>query len=247
MPRARNVFVGTLAGFAAPMSAPSFAAVTFTDSTFNLANYTVVGPNKSDPAITIAYGQCATCGNPGQALQLIVTVPTSGMSDIGFLNNNFTYNPSVQGALSGIFASEDKNFSTTSSGTFGSNFRALIYQNGNYYVSGIPFPSFTGPGSTGYQTASGNLSANDFTLFNFLTFSFGSGHPDFSAAGSSFTLGIVSIGNNNNPATNESDFDNLLFSLIPVPEPSSWALMLLGFFAIGWAVRRPKRSATAAI
>ena len=247
MPRARNFFVGTLAGLAALMSAPSLAAVTFTDSTFNLANYTVVGPNKSNPAITITYDQCATCGNPGQALQLIVTVPTSGMSDISFLNNNFTYNPSAQGALSGILASEDKNVTTTSSGTLASNFRALIYQNGNYYVSGIPFPSFTGPGSTGYQTASGTLSANDFTLFDFLTFIFGSGHPDFSATASNFKLGIVFICNSNNPATNESDFDNLFFSLIPVPEPSSWALMLLGFCAIGLTVRRQKRSATTAI
>ena len=247
MPRARSFLLATMAGFAGLMSVPSRAGVTFTDNTFNLADYTIVGPTKSDPAIVITYDQCATCGNPGQALQLIITVPTSGKSDIGFLNNNFTYNPSVQGALSGIFASEDKNFSTTSSGTFGSNFRALIYQNGNYYVSGIPFPNFTGPGSTGYQTASGTLSASDFTLFDFLTFSFGSGHPDFSATGSSFDLGIVSIGNNNNPATNESDFDNLLFSLIAVPEPSSWALMLLGFCAIGFAVRRQQRNAGAAL
>lgn len=247
MPPVRSYLLGTITGFAALVSSSARAGPTFTDSTFNLADYTVVGPDKSNAGITITYDQCATCGNPGQALQLIITVPTSGMSAIGFLNNNFTYDPSVQGAVSSIFESEDKNFTTTSSGTFGSNFRSLLYQNGNYYVSGIPFPSFTGPGTTGYQTASGTLSANDFTLYNFLTLSFGVGHPDFSTSGTNFQLGIVSIGNNNSAATNESDFDNLLFSINPVPEPSTWALMLLGFGAIGLATRRQRRSAAATI
>ncbi|MGN6849422.1 MAG: PEPxxWA-CTERM sorting domain-containing protein [Sphingomicrobium sp.] len=241
MPRARNYLLGTLAALAGLIPSPAAAGPTFADNSFNLADYTIVGPNTSDGSISVSYAQCATCGNPGEALQLVVTVPTSGKSDIGFLNNNFTYDPSVQGALSGIYESEDKDLTTTSSGTFTTDFRSLIYQNGNYYISGIPFPSFTGPGTTGYQTASGTLSANDFTLYDFLTFSFGTGHPDFSATGSNFELGIVFIGNNNSAATNTTEFDNLLFSLIPVPEPSSWMLMLLGFSAIGMAARRQKR------
>jgi hypothetical protein len=37
---------------------------------------------------------------------------------------------------------------------------------------------------------------------------------------------------------------NLTFRLVPVPEPATWAMMLLGFWSIGIAIRRnPKRGA----
>jgi hypothetical protein len=244
MPRARPYVLGVLAVLAGLHANPAAAGPTFTDSTFNLGDYTVVGPDTTGGSV-VTYSQCASCGNPGTALEVTTTVTGSGTSAIGFLNNSFTYDPSTQGALASIFASEDKNLTTTSSGTLGSSFRALLYQNGNYYISGIPFPNFTGPGTTGYQTASGFLTASSFNLYNFLTLTPDpSKHPDF--AGSSFKLGIVILGSSISSSTTTLDFDNLVFTLIAVPEPSTWMLMLLGFGAIGMSARYRRKPTLAA-
>jgi hypothetical protein len=236
--------VGVLAALAGINAIPAAAGPTFTDSTFNLGNYTVVGPYTTGGSVVV-YSQCASCGNPGTALEVITTVTGSGTSAIGFLNNSFTYDPSTQGALASIFASEDKDLTTTSSATIGSSFRALLYQNGNYYISAISFPNFSGPGTTGYLTASGILTATSFDLYNFLTPPDPTQHPDFD--GSSFKLGIVTLGSSNSSSTTTLDFDNLTFALTAVPEPSTWMMMLLGFCVIAFAVRRQERSLAAAI
>jgi hypothetical protein len=53
-------------------SAPAFADIVFTDGTFDPANYTEVGPYLSNA--TMSASQCATCGNPGSALEIMVSI-----------------------------------------------------------------------------------------------------------------------------------------------------------------------------
>lgn len=43
------------------------------------------------------------------------------------------------------------------------------------------------------------------------------------------------------PANGAAVTGNLTFQLVPVPEPATWALMLLGFAGIGVAMRRRRR------
>ena len=66
-----------------------------------------------------------------------------------------------------------------------------------------------------------------------------SGWNGYSVANSSLTNGVLSIDLRN---TNFSSGANLNFALTSasgaVPEPATWAMMLLGFGAIGFAVRR---------
>ena len=47
------------------------------------------------------------------------------------------------------------------------------------------------------------------------------------------------------PANGAADTGNLTFQLVPVPEPATWAMMILGFGAIGMAMRRRRRPALA--
>ncbi len=159
-------------------------SVTFTDTSFNLANYSET-TYKSNPAIGITFDQCPSCGNPNQALQIMVSQVANGdISTIGFVNNTFLYNPSVQGAINTIDASVDKLFNTNQpvdlTTTYANTFRPLIEQDHTFYLAAITGPTFNG-GSTGYLNFSQNgLTASDFVEFDFTTGAFGTTNPDFS-------------------------------------------------------------------
>src|SRR5437762_14057776 len=86
------------------------STITFTDHTFNLSNYSVVSVFKTNPADTVSFNQCPSCGNPGQGLQVSVTLPSfSDLAGVALINNTFSYNPQTQGAITSIDASVDKN------------------------------------------------------------------------------------------------------------------------------------------
>jgi hypothetical protein len=99
-----------LAMLVAPIT--TFADVIFTDNTFNLSNYSESTTFTSGASLT--FEQCASCGNPGSALQIIWSVisppPATSRIAIGFVNNAFSYNPQTQGTISSIGASIDQNF-----------------------------------------------------------------------------------------------------------------------------------------
>src|SRR5438105_2895157 len=64
--------------------------VMFTDNTFNVSDYSIA-TWKSDPTIGITVQQTQTGGNPGQALQILYTLPaTSGNSMIALARSSFT-------------------------------------------------------------------------------------------------------------------------------------------------------------
>jgi hypothetical protein len=216
-------------------------ASVLTDSTFNLANYSespVFGTSVSD---STTFSQCSTCGNPGQALQIDMTLPTgSDTGAIGFADNTFSYNPSTQGAILTIDASVDKNIITNipidPSDAFGNTFRPLIEQDGTFYLAAIAGPTFDG-GTTGFNTISqSGLQASDFLSYDFTTGTFGTANPNF--AGDPILLGIGQIAQFSNASVDfTAIYDNLSLTVNTVPEPSEFLPIMVALAGFAYARR----------
>ena len=220
--------------------------ITFTDSPFNLANYSTV-IYKSNPSATISFAQCLFCGTPGQALQVTTNALGNGNVIVaGLINNIFLYNPLTQGAISSIDASVSKNVSTSlrpGTASLGNNFRPMILQDGIYYFATILGASFSG-GSTGYNTLSqSGLTANDFVQFDFATGTLGTGHPNF--AGDPLLFGFAHrtsiTGLPRRMVSIQADYDNLSLTIHSVPDSSSTLLLLSGSIAILLLAKRKVR------
>ncbi len=229
----------------APMAAS--ANVVFTDGTFNLANYSESIAFNSGTIST--FQQCPSCGNPGTALQINVSVPTgTGNFARAFINNTFAYDPLTQGAIRGIGAFVDKNLAVNFAVTgFGNTFRPTIEQDGNFYLAAIAGPSLTtgpGGGSTGYDAISqSGLVATDFQAYDFTTGSFVAGTPNF--AGDPMLFGLTQITTIPGAPANSAgiaSYDNLVLRITTaVPEPSALVLLatlLLIFGGFGMVRRR---------
>jgi hypothetical protein len=242
--------------FALAMATPASAGTIFTDSTFNLANYQTSAQFLSGPGTSLVPSQCALCGNPGSALQLVATFPTSPPSNLvvaeqALVNTGFSYNPLTMGAITSLSASVDKNLAVNlPSGPtpYTNTFHPSIEQNGIFYFASIPGPplllnSGVG-GQTGYNTISGGLTAADFTEFDFTTGLSDGTHPNFAGAPMLFGLTQVFSANTGGPTEiATAQYDNLSFAInvAGVPEPSTWAMMLLGFAGLGFAFRQSRR------
>lgn len=234
-------------------SVPALADIVFTDTTFNISTDYTQTPLYTDTNVSASYLQCISCGNPGQALQVVVTIPdTLGGAFVGFLNNTFVYNPQSEGAILSLSTSVDKYVSLSSSSTdFASNFYPLIEQGGSYYILQIPGGTINSGTTLPYETISSQtlnpsgLVATDFTQFDFSTQSSDGTHPNFSATGASMTFGLAPLVSANAPYTITANYDNLNFDIIPdtqggitqsaVPESSS--LGLLSIFLMGLLLR----------
>ncbi len=223
---------GPLTGAMVLMSGPAFADVVFTDSTFNLADYTA-SPVFTSGGAALTYDQCASCGNPGAGLQLIASFPpgSNETATVGLANTMFSYDPSTQGAILSINASVDKNLTDhyPFGGVFGNTFHPLIEQDGNFYLASIPGPGGTAPGSTGYNTISASgLVATNFEEYDFTTGNFVAAFPNFAGDPMLFGLAqIFSSGATTVIYTSEADYDNLRLTIVnSVPEPGS--ILLLG-------------------
>jgi PEP-CTERM motif len=251
-------WIATLA-FALAMATPASAGTTFTDSTFNLANYQTSAQLLTGTGTSLVPSQCALCGNPGSALQIIGTFPTSPTSggfdvaEQAFVNTSFSYNPLTMGAITSLSASVDKNLAANiPSGPtpFTNTFHPTIEQNGIFYFASIPGPPLLlnngVGGQTGYNTISGGLTAADFTEFDFTTGLSDGTNPNFAGAPMLFGLTqVFSASTAGEIAT--AQYDNLSFAINGVPEPSTWAMMLLGFAGLGFvAYRRRRKPALAA-
>src|SRR6267378_4399482 len=128
-------------------AASLWSSVMFTDSTFNPSDYSVI-TWKSDPSITISVGQTQNGGNPGQALQIMYSLPGgNGNSVVGLSRPSFTYNPATQGAIQSIDFSAEKYVTYTGCGSCyidSNTARAIILQNGAYYMAVLAIPGNAG-------------------------------------------------------------------------------------------------------
>jgi hypothetical protein len=226
----------------------SFADTVFNDGTFNLGNYTnpfTVSTASNGGTIGGVNSQCATCGDPSQALSTLVTLTAADSTsnlDIALLNTTFTFDPSTQGSIISIGASVN-NF--TSDLTFTSNgstlasssnsFVPLIEQDGNFFVANI-----SGGPSDGFVLLSNTLVASNFDQIDTTTGATNaSSHPNFS--GDAITLGlVVESGSIFIPGFTQTIVnDNLNFDIqSQVPEPATF--LMIGAALVGLAIKRKR-------
>jgi hypothetical protein len=214
------------------LAASGRADVTFSDGAFNLANYTQNTYNSNPSVGSFTVTQCASCGNPGNALDINYIVNAGAGADlltiVGETNNSWTYNPSTQGAIGGLDFSVDKYLDSPVPNTLNTGI-PLLFQNGNYYVDFVSGPL---PKDQFNTIVGDDLQASDFELLDFSTGARdASMHPDFSANGGAITFGTAARFQDfpftgSFPA--EIRLDNLSISIVPEPNSAALVLAVMG-------------------
>jgi hypothetical protein len=240
-----------LVALCAMTGSASASTIVFSDGTFAPANYSTAFTYLQNPGSDSAvWSQCASCGNPNQALQLIINETTGGgtfnSTEVltGILNTTFVYNPSTQGAITQISASVDKDFTVNVNLGFGNTFRPMIEQDGNFYVAAISGPVLNGPGTTGFDTISnGSLVATSFQEVNPVTGVIGTPNPNF--AGDPMTFGIAQLlaASAISGTTATLAYDNLNIMLTTAsPEPSTLWTLFAGVLALAPGTLKRRRT-----
>jgi hypothetical protein len=228
--------------FLALAGQPALADSTFTDTTFNLSNYSIVTYNNNPSSLTISVSQNPTAGSPtGPALEIDESNSGSAALGVtGLLNSSWYYNPSTQGAIQSIDFSTDMEITSPSvSGVLsGVTAPALLYQNGNYYIDPIEVSGFT---TNAYQTITGSdLQASNFWLCDFTTGTYNmASNPNFSLSGGIIELGFANLVSF--PAETASAtvyVDRVSWDVVSTPEPGSLVLLGAGLCALALAARK---------
>jgi hypothetical protein len=218
--------------------ATTVSQVVFHDSTYADADWTVVNSFG-----LFSVGQIATGGDPGSYRQTVLSVGQD-VPFVGQFNKNFSYDPSAQGAVTGI----TYNIALETTNAEGATYEPLLEQNGKRYIDFITTGNAT-PNT--WLTENLVLSLSDFgeltiSAQNALIFNSAS-KPDFSAAGSTIFFGYEVTAGGAGFFTSITGIDNdpITLTVTPkasgVPELSTWAMLLLGFAGLGFAGYRASR------
>lgn len=248
----RFASVSDRAAFAAAalLFATPAAAATFTDTTFNTSDYVLT--EYAGPGVGTTLGQTGS-GNPGTALE--GTYSASGANAAGVLftalNSNFVYDPSVSGSITSLSASLDRYLAPSVDGqptNVGSySLRVLAEQDGALYQSIFTFGPINSPGGSWHTLSQGGILASDFKLFDPLNFGAPGATTGLDFSGSAITFGFAmraagAVDGNGAPVSAPSSgvlrADNFNLSITAVPEPSTWAVMTVGFGLMGGVLRR---------
>jgi hypothetical protein len=247
---------GRLVAFAAAIITASTTAVSaatlLSDDTFN--NITATVTYSTNSASITPFAQCGTCGNPGAGLeaQVTSTSSTNGNSYLGVIDNLLSYDPISDGVISTIAVSYDRALTLNYSTTVNYFLRALIEQDGNFYVADVSLPitpyTFNGtaqnPNTDGWVSLStSGLTASDFVLIDFSNGTLDASiHPNF--AGDPIVFGIAANIGIGQPGTVTADYDNLNFAVSQTPLPATLPLFASGLGVMGLLDWRRKRKTT---
>jgi hypothetical protein len=239
----------------------SASTVSLADTTFN--NISFVQSNSSrpygyGPSNIVRISGSVISGNVDQVPDNYAIKASFGWSGtstnsagLGILDNAVTYDPSSMGAISDITLSANKTLVTGNT----SPIRFLLQQATNYYLFVTPSQVVNNGQYTDYTT--GPLINSDFAqicLVNCTSGTYGSPNggtgPDFSATGGALTFGFLatSASGATAPSNTTIFFDNFVVNIdqvAAVPEPSTWAMMILGFMGVGFMAYRRKQNGPA--
>src|SRR5260370_13645817 len=209
--------------------------VTFTDSTFNLSDYSIV-TWKSSPSVSISVGQTQTGGNPGQALQILYSFPAgSGNSMVGLPRPSFTYNPATQGTIQSVDFSVEKYSTSTVCNACQldttNTARVLVLQNGMYYMAVVPLPGAAG---TYLKASAPGLRASDFGLFDFNTGNLNTAvNPSFSGGVMQFGVAVRYQFQFNQLAEADVRLDNLVITVQSAPQINAGGIVNNASYNLG--------------
>jgi hypothetical protein len=198
---------------------PAQADVSFSDGTFSDSDWTV--PQSHD---LLAVGQVGSGGNPGSYRQTRISF-NEQFDFAANLNLHFVYNPSTQGAVTGLTLADD----LITTNAMGGSYYPLIRQ------AGILYDDLSGQAnatSNVWLSHSRTLSLGDFTRLDG-----GAGSPNFTSTGSAIEFGYLAIVTGGGFFESDTGIDNysLTVSAAAVPEPSSLVLAVAGVVIIGVA------------
>ena len=242
---------------ASPLEA---ATVTFADTEMDLANYDLFDYAQPGYATSttqeteggsnrfLAYGYVRMGANP----------PSNRLQAF---NTGFVYDPGLQGAIASIDAALDQRIFVSVDGqqlataSLAQSIRVLAMQDGSVYRS-TTFGAPIGGNSIWHSVSTIELTADRFGLFDPANPSAPLGGPGLDFAGSAITFGfelaLPGTSRGGMPLTTETtqaawQADNFRLTVNTleiaggVPEPGTWALLILGFGAVGSALRRSKK------
>jgi len=212
--------------FAGGQSSARAATTTFSDGTFNSADWLSPPLVFTTPGGGAAATQVGSGGDPGQFQRIAQTVGPVGEILSVHLKVGAMYDPSTQGAITSIDYTESARTWSTEFNTYGGSSGPALRQNGKIYITGWtptrddywnPAPSpwrtidISGRGeSQYYRIAAGSPLTPDY-----------SDHPDFSASGGPIEFGFIRVNSHTGGSSvvRTTDIDNWSLTLNTLPPP----------------------------
>lgn len=198
--------------------------VTFSDGTFNLGDYNITTYSNLPPPDTVTLSQNTSGGNPGDFLaqNFSLTGAVQGAEVVSALiNKGWTYNPSMEGAISGINFSIDKFTSTTFTSEAGT---LAALQDGKFYIFSVLGTVDVGAWET--IAKEGITASSGWEVVNLTNGIISPGAPNFTPNGDPLSFGFAIGATGTLSGVFTAGADNVFIGITPVPEPSG--LITLG-------------------